>query len=87
MSNLNNVEFYSVRPGLIVDNERVITKPLGQFFDGVNFLQTKTPLNQLGEVKYLKDVLEYFKAEKSIERSILARAIIYLALTNTKDNK
>ena len=41
----------------------------------------------MGEVKYLKDVLEYFKAEKSIERSILARAIIYLALTNTKDNK
>ena len=41
----------------------------------------------MGEVKYLKDVLDKLKAEKPIERSVLARAIIYLALTNTKDNK
>ena len=41
----------------------------------------------MSEIKYVNNVLEAFRAERSIERSVLARAMIYLALTNTKNNK
>ena len=38
LKDLENFNFYSVRPGIITSNERIVTVPLGYAVDALHFL-------------------------------------------------
>lgn len=78
---LSNLQFYSVRPGLIIDGERQWTYPLSIANNLIKIGKDQLD-NSIGQVKYVKDLLEVFKVDKAIERKDLAKAICTLCLLN-----
>lgn len=77
---LPNLDFHSLRCGLITSEERKNLRPLGAFLDIIRHCQLKTPLKKLFEGAKPGDFMKNYEVPGMIELDDVANAALYLHL-------
>ena len=78
IASLPNLDFHSLRCGMITSEERGFLRPLGQVLGFVRGLQTKSPLAKLFEGAQPGDFMKNFEMPDAIELDDIANAILFL---------
>ena len=86
LSALANIDFHAFRPGLVVDNERAVSVPLGFAANLAHQIQNSQICRQIdqqiSQIKYLGDLTKNFKVGGPTQREDLAKAIVACALSD-----
>ena len=84
IQNLPNLDFHSLRCGLITSEERKFLRPLGNLLNFIRESQLKTPLKKLFEETRPGDFMKNFESPAMIELDDVANAALYLHLNQGK---
>ncbi len=83
LQTLENLDFYSIRPGLITDvKEKWALEPLAKLTDVLSVVQRTTPFQILENTKFIGDLLKIGKVDHSVSRMAVSKALLSLALSN-----
>ena len=80
ISKLENIDFYSLRCGLITSDKRNALRPLGKFFETLKSIQNSLPGSELVNDAKPGDFMKNFDIPNYIELDDLANTALYLHL-------
>ena len=84
IKNLENLDFHSLRCGLITSEQRKALRPLGQLLNCLKEAQQKTPLRNLFEGTKPGDFMKNFEFPGMIELDDIANAALYLHMNRSQ---